>query len=141
MSTQSHSCARLGLAQVMSTLILVGAAGLLLPDSCDAWVAAGAYVSAAAAQTPGSHDWTADTTIQDPPASPDDEDGPDAQQDTSSGVVGHVCAVTAFEAGHHIVHVAPVSIAVRTSEGHFMRGPPAGAEEDSSNLDEDDEDG
>jgi hypothetical protein len=140
MTTQSHSCARLGLAHLMSTMILVGAAGLFLPDSCDAWVAAGAYVSAVTDQTPESHDWTADTTLQDPPDSPDDEDGPDAQQDSSSAIVGHVCAVTRFEPGLHIVQTAPVSMAARTVEGHFMRGPPA-VEEDTSNLDEDDEDG
>jgi len=140
MTTQSYSCARLGLAQLMSTLILVGAAGVLLPDSCDAWVAAGAYVSTAADQTPGSHDWTADTTIQDPPDSPDDEDGPDARQDSSSAVVAHVRAATGFDSGRRIVRVAPVSMAARTVEGHFMRGPPA-AEGDDSTLDEDDEDG
>jgi hypothetical protein len=140
MTTQSYSCARLGLAQLMSTLMLVGAAGLFLPDSCDARVAAGGYVSAAADETPGSREWTADTTLQDPPDSPDDEDGPDAQQDSSSAIVGPVCAVTSLEPGLHIAQFVPVSMAARTVEGHFMRGPPA-AEEDTSTLDEDDEDG
>src|SRR5262245_2572918 len=142
MSTQSHSCARLGLAQLMSTLIVVGAAGLFLPDSCGAWVAAGASVSAVDDQTTGSHEWTADATLQDPPDSPDDEDGPDAQQDSSSAIVGHVCSVASFEASRRVDPVAPVSMAARSVEGHFMRGPPAGAAEDSSLVEDDrDDDG
>src|SRR5262245_59996513 len=141
MTTQSYSCARLGLAQLMSTLVLVGAAGLFLPDSCDAsWVAAGAHVSAVADQTPGSHDWTADTTLQDPPDSPDDEDGPDAQQDSSSAIVGHGCVMTSLEAMPHVAPTAPVSMSARSVEGHFMRGPPA-LEDNTTNLDDDDEDG
>jgi hypothetical protein len=139
MTTQSYSCARLGLAQLMSTMVLVGAAGLFVPSPCDAsWVAAGVHVSAVADQTPGSSDWTADTTLQDPPDSPDDEDGPDAQQDTSSAIVGHGCVMTCLDASPHVVRIAPVSMSARSVEGHFMRGPPA-AEEDTTNLDEDDE--
>jgi len=138
-TTHSRSCARLGLAHLLSTLVLVSVAGLMLPDACDAAVADGAVVSAGS-PSPASPDWNVEAVLQDPADSPDDDDDdPDAQQDASSAIAAGRAFAAGSDSSWRLAHGDGPLTASRSLEGHYLRGPPS-LDQEPCDFDDDSDD-
>jgi hypothetical protein len=139
-TTHSRSCARLGLAHLLSTLALVSVAGLIVPDACDAAVADGAVVSAAS--QPVSPEWNVEAVLQDPADTPDDDDDddPDAQQDASSAVAAGRAIADGLDSSWRLAYRDGPLTASHSLEGHYLRGPPAITQEPCDFDDDSDDD-
>src|SRR5262245_29069290 len=139
-TTHFRSCARMGLGSLLSTLALVSAAVVILPDSCDAAVVDGAVVSAEASDAPASSQWNVEPLLQDPADSPDeDDDDPDAQQDASSAVAARRGFAAGIDSSWRIALADAASMASRTLEGHYLRGPPP-VDQEPCDFDDDSDD-
>jgi hypothetical protein len=152
-ATRLSSCARLGLARLVTTAVVCGAAVLFLPRPCEAAVAsdaaeAGATVAAdeveiSASQAPLSGGaMTTGAALSDPDPSDedgDDDDDGDAAPDAPAAAA-HASAIHA-DSGEDTVIVSEITPDPLTPlDGHSLRGPPRLSDEDSCDDSDDDDD-
>jgi hypothetical protein len=141
-TTRLSSCARQGLARVVSTLVICGGLPLLIHAASapagDPITASFPLTCGLAADAAGHAVWTNQAALDDPDSSDDDGD---------DDVPGGGAAIT-VDAHHQIVvrllgepiHV-PIEVWIsHPSDGHALRGPPSLDDEDSSLSDNDDDD-
>jgi hypothetical protein len=140
-TTRLSSCARLGLARVVSTLVVCGGLPLLIhaaaAPASDPLTASFPLTCGLAADAAGHAVWTNQAALDDPDSSDDDGD---------DDVPGGDAAITVDTHQHGVVgplaeqiHV-PIEVWIsHTRDGHALRGPPA-LDDDNSLSDNDDED-
>jgi len=139
-TTHTSPCARQGVAPFLSTLVLLSVAGLIVPAASAASIGEAAGIAAEASQSPQAPSWSVEPLLQDPADMPDDDDDdPDAQQDASSAISVARGLLMGIDSGSRLVRAAAPSLSSRALEGHYLRGPPAGAQ-DSSDIDDDRDD-
>ena len=153
MATRLSSCARLGLARLVTTAVVCGAAALFLPRPCEAAVASDAAGSGAtaaadeleigASQAPlAGGAMSTGATLSDPDPSDedgDDDDDGDAAPDAPAAS-GHASAFHA-DSGEDTVIVSDITPHPLTPlDGHSLRGPPRLSDEDSCDDSDDDDD-
>lgn len=151
MLTRLPSCARLGLARLVTTAVVCGAAVLFLPTPCDGAVASDASEPGMtvapdeiAGQLPGSSDQAMTGSARFSESDPTDDDSDDDDDGDDSGPGGPAAAadVAALvgDSGEGAVMTSDIALGSLTPlDGCSLRGPPR-VESDDISIDFDDDD-
>ena len=153
MATRLSSCARLGLARLVTTAVVCGAAVLFLPSPCEAAVAsdvpdAGVSVAPDAISTSQAplpiEALTAGAALSDPDPTDDedddDDDGDDASPDAPAATASTSSSID--DSGEDAVITSDIELRpLAPLDGYSLRGPPSlTPDDDSTDVDDDDDD-
>lgn len=151
MPTRLSSCARLGLARLVTTAVVCGAAVLFLPSPCDGAVAGDASETGVtvapdeiAGQLPGSSEQVMTGSARFSESDPSDDDSDDDDDGDDAGPGGPAAAADTAaligDSGEGAVMTSDIPLgSLRPLDGHSLRGPPR-VESDDTSIDFDDDD-
>jgi hypothetical protein len=133
-TTRLSSCARLGLARLLTIVVVCGVAVLILPSPAEGATAVeilDPWMSAAPADAPVRSDaMSSGASLSDPDQSDeeDDDDDDDAAPDAPAAAVPGSWAMPVYGESALIAH-DPVRRPIRPLDGQSLRGPPCGSQE------------